>query len=175
MTAETLAPQSPLAGWQLTGDGVTGRERPLLGQLSVRTSHDLRRLVLGSDGSHAARRRQPERVLRLGPDEWLVLTTPAERTARGSSLQEFGVVTDVSAQRTTIELTGPRARDLLARGCAIDLEVSVAPVGSCYSTLLAQTGVIIVVDQQDEILLLVRSSFASYLARWLEDACTDLS
>ncbi len=173
MTVETLEPRSPLAGWQLTADGVAAVERPLLGQLSVRTPRDLRRLVLGADGSHAARRRNPDRVLRLGPDEWLVLTTPAERTMRTSALQEFGVVTDVSAQRTTIALSGPRARDLLARGCAIDLDPSVAPVGSCYSTLLAQTGVLIVIEA-DVILLLVRSSFASYLARWLEDASTDL-
>ena len=179
MTAETLpdvptlVARSPLAGWQLRADGVSALERPFLGQLDVRTSRDLRRLVLGSAGSHAAQRREPERVLRLGPDEWLVLTAPAERAGRASSLQEFGAVTDVSAQRTTIALTGPRVRDLLARGCAIDLHESVAPVGTCVSTLLAQTGVIIVVET-DAILLLVRSSFASYLARWLEDASTDL-
>ena len=174
MTVDLLHARSPLDGWQLQADGITGRERPLLGQVSVRTRRDLRRLVLGAAGSHAARRRDPERVLRLGPDEWLVLTSPAERQMRLSSLPEFGVVTDVSAQRTTISLTGPRVRDLLARGCAIDLDPSVAPVGSSYSTLLAQTGVIIVVER-DEILLVVRSSFASYLARWLEDAALDLT
>ena len=174
MTAEPLVARSPLAGWELHADGVHGVERPLFGQLSVRTTRDLRRLVLGAEGSHAARRRQPERVLRLGPDEWLVLTTTAERSMRASSLREFGSVTDVSAQRTVLALSGPRARDLLARGCAIDLHPSVAPVGTCVSTLLAQTGVIVVVEP-DELLLVVRSSFASYLAAWLADAATDLS
>ena len=177
MTVEpmpTLEAASPLAGWRLSADGVQAVEQPFLGQLSVRTPRDLHRLVLGSAGSHAAQRRQPERVLRLGPDEWLVLTPPTERTSRASSLQEFGPVTDVSAQRTTIALSGPRSRDLLARGCAIDLDPSVAPVGTCVTTLLAQTGVTIVVEA-DAILLLVRSSFASYLARWLEDASTDLT
>ena len=179
MTAEAipsipaLDARSPLAGWELRADGVHAVEQPFLGQLNMRTARDLRRLVLGSAGSHAAQRRTADRVLRLGPDEWLVLTSPVERVARASSLQEFGAVTDVSAQRTTIELTGPRVRDLLARGCAIDLDPSVAPVGTCVSTLLAQTGVIIVVEA-DAVLLLVRSSFASYLARWLEDASTDL-
>ena len=139
----------------------------------MRTPRDLRRLVLGAEGSHASQRRQVEQVLRLGPDEWLVLTPNTERELRTTSLREFGVVTDVSGQRTAIELTGPRARDLLARGCAIDLDPSVAPVGTCVSTLLAQTGVIILVEP-DAVLLLVRSSFASYLARWLEDAGTDL-
>jgi sarcosine oxidase, subunit gamma len=170
----TLEAVSPLAGWRLSADGVEAVEQPFLGQLSVRTSRDLRRLVLGSAGSHAAQRRQPERVLRLGPDEWLVLTPPADRPSRASSLTEFGPVTDVSAQRTTISLTGPRSRDLLARGCAIDLDPSVAPVGTCVTTLLAQTGVTIVVEAE-AILLLVRSSFASYLARWLEDAALDLT
>ena len=89
-------------------------------------------------------------------------------------MREFGTVTDVSAQRTTIVLSGPRARDLLARGCAIDLDPSVAPPGTCVSTLLAQTGVLILVER-DDVLLLVRSSFASYLARWLEDAALDLT
>lgn len=177
MTVESvpaLEAVSPLTGWRLSVDGVEAVELPFLGQLSVRTSRDLRRLVLGSAGSHAAQRRQPERVLRLGPDEWLVLTLPAERRSRALSLTEFGSVTDVSAQRTTISLRGPRVRDLLARGCAIDLDPSVAPTGTCVTTLLAQTGVTIVVEA-DGILLLVRSSFASYLAHWLEDASLDLT
>ncbi|WP_375486211.1 sarcosine oxidase subunit gamma [uncultured Jatrophihabitans sp.] len=168
-----LVARSPLADWQLHADGVAARERPLLGQLSVRTPRDLRRLVLGAEGSHASQRRQVEQVLRLGPDEWLVLTPTADLGSRTTTLREFGVVTDVSGQRTAVELTGPRARDVLARGCAIDLDPSVAPVGTCVSTLLAQTGVIVLVEPE-AILLLVRSSFASYLARWLEDASTDL-
>ncbi len=176
MTVEqvsTLEAASPLAGWRLSVDGVEAVEEPFLGQLSVRTSRDLRRLVLGSAGSHAAQRRRPERVLRLGPDEWLVLTPPAERASRASSLQEFGSVTDVSAQRTTLRLTGEHARTLLAKGCSLDLHPAVRPAGSCLQTLLAQTGVVIVVHE-DEFLLLVRSSYARYAADWLTDAAIEL-
>ena len=65
---------------------------------------------------------------------------------------------------------------MLARGCAVDLDPRVAPAGTCVQTLLARAGVTIVVrdERAGEFLLLVRASFAAYLAAWLVDACTEL-
>jgi sarcosine oxidase subunit gamma len=120
-------------------------------------------------------------VLWLGPDEWLVLAEPGRqreledllRTAIGDSR---GAVVDVSAQRTALSLSGPAAREVLARGCAIDLDPRIAPAGTCVQTRLARTGVTIVVrdERAGEFLLLVRASFAQYLAAWLTDSCTGL-
>jgi sarcosine oxidase subunit gamma len=119
-------------------------------------------------------------VLWLGPDEWLLLVAATradlEASLRAALAGAAGAVVDVSAQRTTIALSGPGARSVLAHGCAIDLHPRVAPNGTCVQTLLARTGVIVVVDdaEAESFRLLVRSSFAAYLAASLVDAGTEL-
>ena len=116
-------------------------------------------------------------VLWLGPDEWLILLPAGTGTDLMTALAGESVgLTDVSAQRTALRLTGPGVGDLLAQGCAIDLHPRVTPAGSCLQTLLAQTGVILVVhdDEASDVLVLVRSSYAQYLAGWLIDACGGL-
>jgi sarcosine oxidase, subunit gamma len=127
-----------------------------------------------------AKRYDTRDVLWLGPDEWLIVgpadddeLEPALRAAIGT---EPGAVVDVSAQRTVLSLSGPAAAEVLARGCPIDLHPQVAPAGTCVQTLLARTGVIIVVrdDSATRFVLLVRATFANYLARWLIDAGTEL-
>lgn len=115
-------------------------------------------------------------VLWLGPDEWLVVASPRARERLCGSLRAaIGSVTDVSAQRTTLSLSGPLTREVLARGCAIDLHPRVSPAGTCVQTLLAQATVILLVRDSvgPEVRLLVGSSFASYVASWLIDACTE--
>ena len=117
-------------------------------------------------------------VLWLGPDEFLILAPTDARSELPQQLRaaigdEFASVIDVSAQRTTLRLSGPLARDILARGCAIDLDPRTSPTGTCVQTLLAQTGVILLVDNPTSISLLVRPSFAPYLTAWLSDACTE--
>lgn len=112
-------------------------------------------------------------VLWLGPDEWLVVLRAGSGTDLMTALAGEGVgLTDVSAQRTAVRLTGPGVAELLAQGCAIDLHPRVTPAGSCLQTLLAQTGVLLVIhdDTASDVLVLVRSSYAQYLASWLIDA-----
>jgi hypothetical protein len=65
-------------------------------------------------------------ALWLGPDEWLVVGPPGggqdlESRFREAAGDEPVSVIDVSAQRTTLLVAGPRARDLLAHGCSLDL------------------------------------------------------
>jgi sarcosine oxidase, subunit gamma len=116
-------------------------------------------------------------VLWLGPDEWLIVG-PQDASARLHSTlrdaldEEFGAVTDVSAQRTIVEISGPRARDLLAKGCAIDLHPRSFAQDKCAQTLLARAQVVLVCrdSREPRYWLMVRSSFARYLADWLADA-----
>jgi sarcosine oxidase subunit gamma len=128
-----------------------------------------------------ARRYDTRDILWLGPDEWLIVGEPGstnlEDELRAAIGDEAGGVTDVSAQRTVLTLSGPAAAEVLAHGCAIDLHPQVAPAGTCVQTLLARTGVTIVVrdDSATRFVLLVRASFAQYLAGWLIDAAADLN
>lgn len=117
-------------------------------------------------------------VLWQGPDEFLILAPTNARSdlpqrLRAAIGDEFASVIDVSAQRTTLRLSGPLTQDILARGCAIDLDPRTSPAGTCVQTLLAQTGAILLVHAPTSISLLVRPSFAPYLAAWLTDACTE--
>lgn len=84
-------------------------------------------------------------------------------------------VTDVSAQRTTLLVSGPRARDLLAHGCSLDLHPRVFTPGGCAQTALARAQVVLVAraEARAGFWVLVRSSFAGYLADWLLDAATE--
>jgi len=122
------------------------------------------------------------RAVWLGPDEWLLTSTigtPEELEARvGSAVLPLGgSATDVSAQRIGLRLTGARVRDLLAKGCSIDLHPRVFGRGSSAQTTLGQAGVVLLAlsDAGDDYLVLVRSSFAGYLADWLLDAALEFT
>ncbi len=65
-------------------------------------------------------------VLWLGPDEFLVVG-PVDAAAELIGMlveavgDDSGSVVDVSANRSTLVLSGPQARDLLEKGCTLDL------------------------------------------------------
>lgn len=201
MTAETPASDrrpaaagrpgrhSPLADFAETFAGLPAglhaEELPFLAQLSLRLDPDggaapAVQQVLGCRlpaPCTATRSRQAD-VLWLGPDEFLLLAPPGTQEHLGERIQaaigaEFGTVIDVSAQRTTVSLSGPLTREVLARGCAIDLDPRVSRPGTCVQTLLARSDVILLVDAPARFRLLVRSSFAPYVAEWLADACAE--
>jgi sarcosine oxidase subunit gamma len=122
------------------------------------------------------------RAVWLGPDEWLLSSTtetPEELEARvrAAVLPLGGSAADVSAQRIGLRLTGARVRDVLARGCSIDLHPRVFGRGSSAQTMLGQAGVVLLAlsDAADDFVVLVRSSFAGYLADWLLDAALEFT
>lgn len=120
----------------------------------------------------------PHTVVWLGPDEWLVLsqadapTVAAElREALGS---DPGSVVDVSANRTTLELSGPSARQVLEKGCPLDLHPRAFGPGRAVSTTVGPVAVLLwQVEDAPTYRLFPRSSFADYLARWLIDAMSE--
>ena len=122
------------------------------------------------------------RAVWLGPDEWLLTSSTEapedlEARVRAAVLPLGGSATDVSAQRIGLRLTGARVRDVLAKGCSIDLHPRVFGRGSSAQTALGQAGVVLLAlsDTGDEHLVLVRSSFAGYLADWLLDAALEFT
>ncbi|MCD2194689.1 sarcosine oxidase subunit gamma [Actinomycetospora endophytica] len=121
------------------------------------------------------------RAVWLGPDEWLVTSTTAsgprwEDEVRAVAGPHRGAVVDVSAQRTGVRLRGRDARELLSFGCALDLRPASFPAGSCAQTLLGQSGVLLLADDDGGPALdvVVRASFAGYVAGWLLDAAEEL-
>jgi sarcosine oxidase subunit gamma len=123
-------------------------------------------------------------VVWLGPDEWLVSDADERPEALEAALREAvaphdGAAVDVSAQRTAVRLQGRHARDLLATGCALDLHPSVfaggPDGGRSAQTTLGLVGVVLLAldDRGADYRILVRPSFAGYLADWLLDAAVE--
>ncbi|MEV6181657.1 sarcosine oxidase subunit gamma family protein [Streptomyces sp. NPDC052015] len=119
-------------------------------------------------------------ALWLGPDEWLLVGPPGiqrdlESRIRAAAADEPVSVTDVSAQRTTLLVSGPRARDLLSHGCSLDLHPRAFGARRCAQTTLGRTQVVLVARDEARagFWVLVRSSYAAHLADWLLDAATE--
>jgi sarcosine oxidase subunit gamma len=190
MTATGLRAHSPLEGVELPA---RVRELPFLAQLDLRADPtDAVLMARLAEVIGAALPTEPNtaivaddgirHVLWLGPDEWLILgepdTAPAIESAIRAAIGEgHGAVVDVSANRTTLSISGPRARDLLAFGCSLDLDERRFKPGRCAQTMLARANVIIVPvgpAAEPSFRVLVRPSFAAYLAAWLTDAAVGL-
>ncbi len=121
---------------------------------------------------------QPPCALWLGPDEWL-LRLPGEAQAAtcvdaldAALAGEFFAASDISSAQTVLRLSGAHARRVLSKGCTLDLHPGVFGAGRCAQTNMAQATVILLplADAAGGIEVVVRRSFADYLARWLLDA-----
>ena len=189
--SETVYRESPLVQCQVndrdveTQSGVVMRERSFLGHLNLRgdpADKDFLKAVEGALGfalplePNTVEEGGERAALWLGPDEWLILTSADEQESLLQSLREalaeiFVALTDVSGGQTVITLSGPHARDVLAKGCTLDLHPRVFGPGRCAQTLVAKSGALIRQrDKEPSFELIVRRSFADYLWRWLEDA-----
>jgi sarcosine oxidase subunit gamma len=119
-------------------------------------------------------------VIWLGPDEWLMTGTTLagpelEARLRDAVAPHGGAAVDVSGQRTTLRLSGPHSRDMLAKGTSLDLHPRIFGKGASAETTLGQAGIMLLaVDGSGaDYRILVRSSFARYLADWLLDAAEE--
>jgi sarcosine oxidase subunit gamma len=119
-------------------------------------------------------------ALWLGPDAWLLTCPPDEAASHIGSLREavsdvHAAITDVSDGRVALRLGGPNARDVLAKGCPLDLHPRAFAAGRCAQSLLAKASVLIhllddAARRGPTFDVYVARSFAHYLFAWLEDA-----
>jgi len=191
--SESPRRESPLAEFYATELGGSEpheagcelRERPFLGHLNLRGDPAEAAFIEAVKGvvgfglplqPNTTAGNRELTALWLGPDEWLLLT-PRDHQARiGQALRTalgdtFAAVIDVSDGQTMITVRGAHARDLLGKGCSLDLHPRVFGSGRCAQTLLAKVGVLIRQrDDSPSFDVIVRRSFADYLARWLKDA-----
>ena len=190
--ADTLERTSPLQPWaarfaQLS-DSVAIVEEPFVTMVDLRVdpagpgvqaAAELLGVELPTTASTYAKSSDTT-VIWQGPDEWLVTGTALAGPELEARLREAvaphgGAAVDVSGQRTTLRLSGSHSRDVLAKGCAFDLHPRTFGEGIAAETRLGQAGVILLaVDGGGaDYRILVRSSFARYLADWLLDAAEE--
>lgn len=116
------------------------------------------------------------RVFWLGPDEWLVVAAVEQAPTVVGRLHEVTTqfhasVNDISGGQIAMLLDGSGARRILAKGCTLDLDASVFPVGACAQSGLAKAGVLLaLLDDAPTFMIVVRRSFSDYLCRWLARA-----
>jgi len=179
----------------VSGTGVVMREIPYRGLINVRgDAQDAAftaavekavRVAPPLDANTVAGKPATTRIMWLSPDEWLVITKPegAERALKAltKNLKVDALhasVTDSTHARTCIEISGPRARMVLQKGCALDLHPSKFGPGQCAQTIVSKVGVMLTQtaaarngDPTYELYAL--RSFSTYLWTWLEDAAQE--
>jgi sarcosine oxidase, subunit gamma len=123
-------------------------------------------------------------VLWLGPAEFLLVAPAESHESLGGSLpgtliealgEGEGQVVDLSANRTTLELSGPRARAVLEKGCALDLHPRVLRPGTALSTEIGGIPALLWKTADETYRIFPRASFAEFLGRWLLDAMREFA
>lgn len=115
-------------------------------------------------------------VLWLGPDEWLLITpsdqeTQLSQTLRNSLSRIPASVTDITGSQTLLKLSGQNSLKLIAKGCSLDLHPRVFGSGQCAQTVLAKAPIVVwKPDGTSSYNIIVRRTYADYLAHWLKDA-----
>jgi heterotetrameric sarcosine oxidase gamma subunit len=133
--------------------------------LPVKTGQIIAKKINNGTEAHA---------LCLAPDWWLIVGL-ADSEQLLAPLQDqfhFSAV-DVSGQRTTIELQGPNAREVLAHLWEQDLREKSFAVNSVSQGLMAKAPVIVCYIAPSRYRVMVRSSFALHLWQALADAAEE--
>ncbi|MBT5255838.1 MAG: sarcosine oxidase subunit gamma [Alphaproteobacteria bacterium] len=118
------------------------------------------------------------RVIWLGPDEYLVLVKAGEEDSlssviSGALASQHHAATIVTDALACLQLDGPAARDLLAKGCALDLHDTKFTPRMCAQTLLASASITLLCEADTSFRIICRTSFLDYVIAWLKDAACE--
>ena len=150
-----------------------GQPFPIVPNTFTATAHTQRELQRGRISNPPPAATPSCAIYWLGPDEWLLSAELGKEKDLAAQLgknlagQPHSLV-DVTGGQLLMRLTGQRAREVLAKGCTLDLHPRAFKVGQCAQTTLAKASMLIaLVDDTPTFDLIVRRSFAEYAARWL--------
>ena len=104
------------------------------------------------------------RVLWLAPNRWLVVSGHKLETG---AFGEKASVNDVGQGRSVLRLSGRSVRDLLCKGCPIDLDPQSFSAGHAVATLLGHLNVVIDCIADDVFDLYVTRSYDHFVRDWL--------
>ncbi|MFP4906440.1 sarcosine oxidase subunit gamma, partial [Paraburkholderia sp. BR14261] len=120
-------------------------------------------------------------VLWLGPDEWLVRSlAPVQTGMLEAKLtpvlgEAYAAGVDVGSGNTVIEIEGTRARDVLSRGCPLDLHQRLFKPGQCAQSVYFKASIVLIPTGDDRFEIVVRRSFADYFCRIMVDAAASVA
>lgn len=115
----------------------------------------------------------PTRILCVAPDDWLLVsaTRSADATIENieADAQSQGLVcVNLTDAFAVLQLWGRAARDLLSKGCGLDMHPRHFLPGQCARTRLAQIPVLVdCVEALPRFALIVPRSYQAYLNSWI--------
>jgi sarcosine oxidase subunit gamma len=184
--SEKLQPVTPLGG-AVAEDGLACRIEEIgpLGMITLRGDFSSAALqkaaaAIGGAGLPATRKitRNGDRGLAwMSPDELMIFCPRAEVASALASLAEtmkgeHYQAVDVSDARAVLRLTGPAAREVLAKGAPVDLSRAVFVEGDFRRTRLGQVAVGFgqVKNDPEVFELICFRSVAPFVFEWLKTA-----
>ena len=125
-----------------------------LGKLNIRGDNSLKAAVKAATGCHFPplanqfETAGERHIVWLGPDEYLLLCESGKEKTLHDALTStiktsHFAITDVSDSLCALSLSGAAVRDVLAKGCSLDLHPSNFGTGRCSQSLLAHAGIIL--------------------------------
>ena len=175
MTPSTLA--NPDGG----KPGLVVTELAHLGKINLRGGNDMLPVISNHTGCGALPDNNrvvtvgDRHLVWLGPDEFLLLCAAGTETHQHSQLtldmaSIHAAVTNVTDSLCALSLRGPAVRQVLAKGCSLDLHPSKFGAGDSAQTMLAHAAITLMAHDETGFTLICRTSFAPYVAEWLIDA-----
>lgn len=120
----------------------------------------------------------PPRILCTAPGEWLLVSRGGlgvgTRETLEARLPAGQVLVDLSEGLSVFGAQGVAVREVLAKGCGLNLHPRRFPPGACARARFAQIPVIIdCIQDPNHFELYVMRSYAHYLKDWLLDAAVE--
>jgi sarcosine oxidase subunit gamma len=117
-------------------------------------------------------------VVWLGPDEFLIICEAGKDAELASTLEstlntQHCAVTNITDALAAFHLKGAAVRQVLAKGCAIDLHPGSFASSDAAQTLLSHAAVTMLALSDNELIVICRTSFAPYMHDWLLDAALE--
>lgn len=122
-------------------------------------------------------------LLWLGPDEWLARSATAHSATETAPLENklrdvfkglYAAAVDIGSGYTVLEISGTRTREVLSRGCPLDLHPGLFAVGQCAQSHYFKASLTLVPTGADSFDLVIRRSFADYFVKIMLDAAEPL-
>ena len=189
MSEISLKARSPFAGLSTPGrhgaregtPGVSLSERVGLGLFVISAgagkANDVAAKVLSATGldlSPGPGRASKDgfALIGTGPGQWLAVAEGKAALASlaklATALKGVATIVDQSDGKAVLRVSGPRARDTLAKGCSLDLHPRVFKPGSATTTPVALIDCVIwQVDETPTYDLAVPTSYAGSFWSWL--------
>ena len=164
--------------------GLVFSEMAHLGKINLRANKSAGKIVksltgcLFPPGANRFTSAGERHTIWLGPDEYLIICEAGKddelvKSLDGALADLHHATTNLSDALSAFHLTGPAVRQVLAKGCALDLHQETFAEGDAAQTLLSLASVTIMGLSKFEFMVICRTSFSSYLYDWLTDAAIE--